>query len=179
MTKTSSEKKDTSLLLSGKAFWASVRKPNELSGKYQLDLSIDTSTKETLEGLGITVKNATKGIGVDKKNENDLRGDFVTLKKMHQGKDGTIYAPPQIVDGKKNPVPSDVMIGNGSLINIAAHTFETKKAGTQLGFSAIQIKTLVEFSRPKAVDSFKEIEGFTVESDESPQSINKSSSPFE
>ena len=71
MTKLSSEKKDTSLLLSGKAFWASVRKPNELSGKYQLDLSIDKSTKETLEGLGITVKNATKGIGVDKKNENE------------------------------------------------------------------------------------------------------------
>jgi hypothetical protein len=159
-----SEEKKT-LVLTGKAYWAHVRKPNEQSGSYQLDLSVDDTTKSMLEGLGITVKNASLGIGVKDKKPGDERGNFVTLKKTAQGEDGTLYPPPQIVDGKKKAVPADVLIGNGSVVNVAAHIYDWKfksKTGKSLGFSALQIKTLVKYSNP-SVDAFKEEDGYVVE----------------
>lgn len=159
-----SEEKKT-LVLTGKAFWAHVRKPNEQSGSYQLDLSVDDKTKEMLEGLGITVKNAVLGIGVKEKKDKDERGNFVTLKKTAQGEDGTLFPPPQIVDGKKKAVPADVLIGNGSIVNVAAHIYDWKfksKTGKSLGFSALQIKTLIKYANP-SIDAFKEEEGYVVE----------------
>ncbi len=156
MTKENNEQ----FLLTGKAFWTHLSKPNEQSGSFQLDLSIDESTKKKLEDLGITVKNATKGIGVETAKKDDPRGDFVTLKKTAKGRDGTIFSPPAIVDGKKNPVSRDLLIGNGSEITAISSIYNWKfksKSGKSLNLHAVQIKSLVEYkSTSGGLGLFKE-----------------------
>lgn len=147
------EKKESNrLVIQGTGFWAHVREVNKLSGKYQLDLSIDAKTVKIIESLGVTVKVEDKNEGVDGKD----RGLFVTLKSDY---------PPKVVDAKKNTMSNDVLIGNGSLIKVATHPYNWtfgKKSGIALGLDAIQIIDLVEYVDSLS-DMFEEEEGFTTD----------------
>lgn len=146
--------------VTGRVFWAHVRKPNDLSGKYQLDLSIDDATAKKIKDAGITPKKEEKNLGT----END-RGTYVTLTRSATNKEG-MPMPPPVLDGKKNPVPDNIMIGNGSVVNVVTHvydwTFKNKK-GKSLGLDAIQIKSLVEYNNP-VMDLLPEDDGYVVNS---------------
>lgn len=168
------QKENKSFVLTGKAYWAHLRKPNEESGKYQMDLSIDDKTKAMLEDLGITVKNAALGIGTKNKIPNDPRGNFVTLKKNHMLEDGTLLPPPAVVDGKKQSLPSETLIGNGSIVNVASSIYDWKfksKTGKSLNLNAVQVKTLVKYEN-SGVDVFKEEEGYLVDNEVSSRTLS-------
>lgn len=142
-------------ILTGKVFWASVRKPNELSGKYQMDLSVDDETAEMLEEKGVIVKEEENE---DQKGTQNDRGRYVTLKQGTERKDGTKMHKPLVIDGKRNPVPEDVKIGNGSIVNVETSVFDWKfkgKTGKSLNLGPIQLKTLVKFEN-KSLDRFPE-----------------------
>lgn len=156
-----SNKKET-LVLQGTAFWASVRQPNKDSGKFQLDLSIDAATAALLETKGIKVKNAVKGVGVQKVRPEDERGNFVTIKSGLTDKQTNQLIPPKVVDSKNNVIGSDVLIGNGSVVRVRTNVFDYNfkgKTGTSLGLQALQVLELVEYNGNTAFD---EVEGFTV-----------------
>ena len=145
-------------VLSGTAFWSHVHTPNTKgeypSNKYQMDLSIDKKTKETLVSKGISVN---KNDGKDKggiKNRKDDRGDFVTL---------TSKFAPAVVDAKKKTISPETLIGNGSKVNIVAHTYDGKK-GTALGLDAVQVTELVTFGN-NPLDALEEVSGFTSTND--------------
>lgn len=134
-------------VISGKAFWINLSKPNELSKKYSLTLSVDSTTKKLLESKGVTVKHDDKNSGM----END-RGDYVVLEKVHTTKDGRVLDPPMLIDGKKNPMPSNTAIGNGSMVNVETHVFETSFRGknwVKLGLGTVQLKTLVVYEKER------------------------------
>jgi len=123
--------------LTGKAYYLRANTPNELSGKYQMDLSIDQETVDKLLSVGVTIK-----------NKNDIRGDFVTLTKAYETKDGKILSPPKLLDSDKNEFPSSVLVGNGSDVKVITHLFEWKfksKTGTSLGLDTVQILNLIPY----------------------------------
>lgn len=136
-------------VIAGTAFWSHHGKVNELSGKYQMDLSVDAETKKILESKGVHVSNKPE----DRNSDND-KGDYVTLKST--------FAP-KIVDAKKNPMSSDIKIGNGSKVKVLTHIYDwtfKKKSGKSLGFDSIQVIALVEYGS-STTDAFEEEEGYT------------------
>lgn len=116
-------------VISGTAYWPSTTKVNSMSGKYQIDLSVDSETAESLADMGVTVKQA--------EDAKDARGTYVTLK--------SVFAP-NVVDANGNTF--DGTIGNGSKINVATHVYEWKfknKSGMSLGLDEVQVIDLVEY----------------------------------
>ena len=66
------------LYLTGKCYWASVVEPNStFEPAWQVDLCLDADSKALVEGAGLNVR-----------NKEDERGEFVTLKRKVQGKNG-------------------------------------------------------------------------------------------
>lgn len=134
-----------SFVISGKAFWDCTRKVNTLSKKYQLDLSVDEETAQSLEEMGIVVNHAKK--------EEDQRGKYVILKSTF---------PVKVVDSEVQE--TDVTIGNRSTVNVTAHVYNwrfQKKSGVALGLDAVQIIDLVEFQQSTKTDLFTKQPGFT------------------
>jgi hypothetical protein len=124
-------------VLTGKAFYLQARRPNELSGKYQMDLAIDAETASKL-----------RSIGIDVKNKGDSRGDHVTLKASAENKDGSTRSGPKVLDADKNEIPEDILVGNGSDVKVVSHVYEWKfkgKSGTSLGLDTVQVTNLIPY----------------------------------
>lgn len=159
-TKGNTNKEREQFIITGKAFWAKVRTPSkEAPDKYTMNVSVDDVTAEMLEGKGIKVKTEAES-GRDEKRgfyvgtEND-RGNYVTLKQSVYKKDGTLMAKPLVIDGKKNPVPESVLIGNGSSVNVQTSVFDWSKNGKKgrsLNLGTIQLKTLVKYQQNRLDD---------------------------
>ena len=107
----------------GKAYWASVTRPNTtFDPVYQIDLAVDDKTAEEFKGKGVSVK-------------QDERGSVVKFKRKVARADGT-----------KNPI--DVLVGNGSKVKVLYKPFEWKfagKSGTSLDLQAVQVIDLVPY----------------------------------
>ena len=87
------------------------------------------------------------------------------LKAKVQKRDGTYYEQqPVVLDSLKTPVPSDVLIGNGSKVKVAFEPIpyvmsSTKKVGVSLRLKAVQVIDLVEYGN-SAASVFDEEDGF-------------------
>ncbi len=138
-----------SFVLKGKSFYLQGVRPNELSGKYQMDISLDDTEVQKL-----------KAIGVEVKNKDDARGNFVTLKRSASTKDGTPMAGPKIIDSDEVEIPAEVLIGNGSTVKVVTHkydwTFKGKK-GIGLGLDVVQVLDLVPYEN-KSMSLLREAE---------------------
>ncbi len=133
----SSKEKD-SFVISGTAFWSHHSKVNEMSGKYQIDISVDAANKKLLESKGIKIKNKDADL---KAKGKALQGDFVTLVSKFM---------PTVIDAKKQVINDPILIGNGSQVNIKTHAYDWSfkgKSGKSLGLDVIQIKTLVSVEK--------------------------------
>ena len=105
--------------ISGTAYWAKVHQPhfdqyNE-QGIFSIDVTVDAKTKKQLQDLGL---------GPRIKNKGDEGNDFITIKRKYTRKDGTKNLAPRVVDSKRTPISSDILIGNGSLVNVAFDTYD-------------------------------------------------------
>lgn len=125
-------------VLRGQCFWADIRKPNDMSGKLQMDIgNMDEASVKLLKAADIPLK-----------NKGDERGDFITLK-------GAPEYPPRVTDSKKNALAEPVRLGNGTKIKVpfAPYDWDFKgKTGTSIGLNSIMVLDLVTFSSGEEMD---------------------------
>lgn len=118
--------------IKGTVFWASVNKVNQMSGKYQVDISeLSEAAVKALEAMGITALH------------KDTQGFYITCKSNHE-----IF----VVDPDGDRITSD--IGNGSkavcLISPYEWKFKNKK-GVSPSLKKIVITDLIEFKSDNAL----------------------------
>jgi hypothetical protein len=107
--------------------WAFLDKPNELSGKYQVDLcNLSKDAVKTLEDMGVSVR---------KRDDQPEKGFFVTAKSSNY--------PITTIDLDGDPVTAKV--GNGSkavaLLAPYEYTFKGKK-GVGVGINKLVVTDL-------------------------------------
>jgi len=141
------------ILLSGKAYWASVVEPNTTyEPVWQVDVTVDEETKQKLESIGLSVK-----------NKGDDRGDFFSCRRKVVKRDGSKRDAPRVIDAKKMPWDNR-LIGNGSAVKVKIQPYEyayAGKAGVSADFMAMQVIDLVPYGDPSG--DFQEEDGFSID----------------
>lgn len=131
-------------VISGKAYWASVVKPNTtFEPVWSIDVALDAKNKAIVEQDGLKVK-----------NKGDERGDFVTIKRKVEGKNGENSAP-VVMDAHKRPLADGVLIGNGSDVNVQYKPYEWNwkgNSGIGADLRKIQVLDLVPYEEPDGED---------------------------
>jgi hypothetical protein len=107
--------------------WAFLDQPNQLSGKYQVDLcNLTKGAVETLESMGVSVRT---------KADQPEKGHFITAKSVNY--------PIATTDADGNPINGKV--GNGSkgiaLLKPYEYTFKGKK-GVGVGINKLVVTDL-------------------------------------
>jgi hypothetical protein len=115
------------LKVQAEIMWAFLDTPNQLSGKYQVDLcNLTKEAVKTLEGMGASVR---------KKDEQPEKGFFVTAKSVNY--------PITTVDADGNPITGKV--GNGSkgiaLLKPYEYSYKGKK-GVGIGINKLIVTDL-------------------------------------
>jgi len=136
--------------------WAHLSKPNEQSGRFQVDCTnLDKKTQAAIKAIGLE---ASLRDGATKKNPDTEVGIFITPKANQK-------VP--VMDSKLKQLPEDMLkvIGNGSTAMVALHAYPAPKsdAGVACGLSEIQILDLVEYEGRGS--AFEAQDGFTVGAD--------------
>lgn len=109
------------ILKNCKAKWAKLDKPDEMSGKYSLDIYLTPEAVEQVEAEGIAVSSNDDGRFIRAKRKPDM-------------------GSPAVVDLMKNPVTGRV--GNGSIINVIINPFDYDykgKKGRGVGLEKVQV----------------------------------------
>lgn len=143
-------------IISGKAYWASVIAPNTtFEPCWKIDITLDEENKAKVEADGLSVK-----------NKGDERGDFITLKRNVQTREGASKEPPEVIDAQKNKWDG-AMIGNGSVVNVKYKAYDYSyrgKSGRSAELLKVQVVDLIPYG-----DSAKDFDvvdgGYTVEKD--------------
>lgn len=115
--------------------WAFLDTPNNMSGKYQVDLcNLSKSAIKALEDYGVSVRN------------KEEKGFFITAKSKNY--------PIKAEDTQGNPV--NAKVGNGSrgiaLIKPFAYNVNGKK-GVGVGINKLVVTSLVEYTGGEALDT--------------------------
>jgi hypothetical protein len=147
-------------IISGKAYWASVVKPNTTyDDTWQIDVCLDEDNKNIVESLGLTVQ-----------NKGDEKGDFVKIKRKVYKNDGSMRPAPVVKDSENNDWDGR-SIGNGSLVNVKFSTYDweyNKKKGVASYLLAVQVVDLIPYDEGGA--EFKSVkDGFVVGGGEAAQ----------
>lgn len=153
-------------IISGTAYWASIQSPNtkfDANGVWTINVSLDAAGLKKAEELGID--------GLIK-NRGDDQGDYLQFKRKVKRNDGTENNPPKVLDSGKKVIPSDILVGNGSKVNVKFNTYEWKfggRTGTGLDLIAVQVTDLVEFG-----EDFEDLSGSSSEdlSDSSSETVD-------
>lgn len=133
-------------MISGKAFWfkaTGAPRPNKFNPKvprWSFDISVDTENQQKLLEKGMKDSYL--------KNKGDERGTFLTFDRDSIKTDGSPGKPFRIVDGKNNPWPDGVEVGNGSDINVVVTLNEREFRGAKFlkpSAVAVQIWNLVAY----------------------------------
>jgi hypothetical protein len=142
-------------VISGVAYWASITQPNttfDVDGVYTIDIcQLDEKNKKIVSTDNLEIKNV-----------GDDRGDFVTAKMKVRRNNGVENDPPNVVDSKLNPI-SNVLVGNGSKVNVSYRPFEWtfgNRSGVSAGLNSVQVMDLVEY-KPEGESAFDVEEGYT------------------
>lgn len=151
-------------LITGKAYWAKVigkPRPNKFKEdalQWSFDLSVDDDTINSLIADGMRPSYV--------KDKEDERGKFISFVRDAKKADGTDNKPFRIVDAHNNQWPNDVLIGNGSTLNVSMmlseRTFRGAKFLKPVAMS-MQVWDLVDYVRPSEFPS-KEV-GVAVQED--------------
>lgn len=138
------------MLLNGKIYYGRIlgapheNKFNPGIDQWSFDLSLNPSEVQVLLDAGVPKDKI--------KNKNDERGDFVSFSRDATKRDGSPGKPYDVVDGQQNPWPQDVLIGNGSEVNVKTALNEREFRGKKfLKPSAIEVQVweLVEYKGGK------------------------------
>jgi len=137
-------------IISGKAYWASLIQPNTtFEPCWSIDVSLDQENKKKVMADGLQIK-----------NKNDDRGDFITIKRKVTKRDGSTRNAPEIIDAAKNPWDAS-LIGNGSVVNVKYQPYEYTvrgKKGVSADLIKVQVVSLVPYGGGKD-DGFDAVDG--------------------
>jgi hypothetical protein len=121
----------TEKVLRGQAYWACIRKPNDMSGKLQMDIgNLDKASQALCSSHDIPLK-----------DKGDDRGKFITLK-------GNPEYLPRVTDSQNNQIPEPVSLGNGSKVKVPFKPYEWNFKGTtgwSVGLNSIMVVEMVHF----------------------------------
>ena len=122
--------------------WAFLDKPNELSGKYQVDLcNLSKDAVKTLEEMGVNVR---------KKEDQPEKGSFITAKSSNY--------PIAALDLDGHPITAKV--GNGSkavaLLAPYEYTFKGKK-GVGVGINKLVVTDLKVYETDSEEDLTEDV----------------------
>jgi hypothetical protein len=112
-------------------FWAFLDTPNQMSGKYQVDLcNLSKEAIKTLEGMGVNVR---------KKAEKPEQGFFITAKSSNY--------PIVATDTNGNPIKAKVANGSKgvALLKPYEYTYRNQK-GVGVGINGLVITDLIEYN---------------------------------
>ena len=147
-----------SMVIKGTAQWAHVHEPNDLSGKFQVDIcQLDKATVKKLEDVGIEVR---QGEG-----EKEHNGSFIVAKPKRR---------PKVMDAAKNIWPSNLLIGNGSTVKCSVTPFDwtfKKKSGISASLNSLMVVDFKSADMSGTGDLEAEDDGFVLgdlEGDEIP-----------
>tara|TARA_R110002020_G_scaffold33278_3_gene101522 strand:- start:3733 stop:4278 length:546 start_codon:yes stop_codon:yes gene_type:complete len=147
------------MIVSGSAYWASVVAPNttfDSDGVWEINVcNLDEDTVADLEAEGVDVK-----------NKDDEKGNYVLAKRRVKRKGGDVNSPPKVVDSNNTPM-HNTLIGNGSLVNVKFSPYEWtfgNKQGIGLDLQAVQVIDLVEYTT--GAEDFEPVSGGYQSSDE-------------
>lgn len=131
----------TPFKIKGVSFWANLNKPNDLSGKYQVDIGhLSQAAIERLESEGIEVKEDDKG-------GDDNKKSYITCKSTYPIK---VYT--------KEGDEIDVIVGNGSKVEAVINPYEwsfKNKKGVSPGILKFVVVDLNEY---QSATSFEDLE---------------------
>jgi hypothetical protein len=120
--------------IKAEVMWCFHNKPNEMSGKYQMDLcNLSENAVSALESLGLEVR---------KREDKPEKGFFITAKSA---------MPIKVFDGKGEDL-SNVAIGNGStaVAVISAYDWKWKnKTGRSATIKKLVIEELQAYESPE------------------------------
>lgn len=124
-------------VLSGKSHWATIATPNTtFEPVWSIDLALEGEELNKAQKMGLTIK-----------NKSDDRGDFVTIKRKVNRKDGSQNQAPSLVDANKNDMGT-TLIGNGSDVNVLLKTYEWEyagKSGVGAELQKVQVINLIPY----------------------------------
>ena len=124
-------------VLSGKSHWAAIATPNTtFEPVWSIDVALEGAELEKAKQLGLTIK-----------NKGDDRGDFVSIKRKVNRRDGSENSAPTLVDSQKRDM-GQTLIGNGSDVNVLFKTYDWEYAGKK-GIGAdlqkVQVVNLIPY----------------------------------
>lgn len=150
----------------GIANWAFTSRPDNYE-HYTVTLDVDDDFIGVLREN--KVKSQVKEIEHDKDKEvhdADKTYQFKFLRYATR-KDGQTNPPPAVVDSKRNPLPGDLLIGNGSEVVVQYSFVGYDDSGTarkRIVLDAVQVLNLVPYaSSPKL--EFGEETGYSADED--------------
>ena len=139
------KKEDQQKLIKVRAevMWSFTQKPNEMSGKYQVDLcNLSEKAVDAIEALGVDPR---------KDPEKKEKGYFVTCKSARPI---TVVFP----DGEK----FEEVLGNGSKVTAVLGTYDwtfKNKKGVSLSIKKLIVNELVEYAGAGDDDDIEDIDG--------------------
>jgi len=164
--------------VTGKAAWSFLSKPKPagvtkdgipIPSMYTLNVVFDKATatalmKESkeLQSNGLNIKKVDKEIPGIEGSEGMY---FLQIKKIAEYEGKPVPAP-NLVDSKKQPI--DVIVGNGSTVNVLFAAKPYKKgnnAGVTAKLHTVQVIDLVEYNPDGlSLDELDEVDGFVASS---------------
>lgn len=131
-------------VLSGKSHWAAISSPNTTyEPVYSIDLALTGAELDKAKNLGLIIK-----------NKGDDRGDFVSIKRKQYRRDGSENTKPALKDAQKRDM-GNVLIGNGSDVNVLFKTYEWEyagKSGIGTDLQAVQVVNLIPYGADEDFD---------------------------
>ena len=138
------------IYITGKCHYASITEPNtKFEPVWSIQLEVDDNKRSIIESSGLSIS-----------NKGDDRGDFVTIKRKVERKDGTQRHGPVVKDSQNNNWDGK-LIANGSVVNVKAVPFEwtyAGKSGISADLAAVQVVDFIEYTSG-ADNDFDVVEG--------------------
>lgn len=119
--------------LKGEAYFASVHYPNtKFEKKFVLQLALEGDELAKAQKLNMNIKSPSKYVPKP----------HVEVKRIVRGPQ---TKDPEVIDGMNNPIPKDVMIGNGTVVKVKVGLYDNRKNKMAAYMDTIKVIKLVKF----------------------------------
>ena len=157
VSKSSSKRSDPikSEILEGLAQYAFLHEPDRgnpkkrIAPSYKIDLMLtDDAQIEKAKALHLNVKPSNEKIP----------HPYTTIRsKVAEGRNG-----PRVIDSQKNPIPSNILIGNGSKVRVRFFTYDYDGEYHAAILQEVQVIELVRYERDNSSELGEVKGGFVV-----------------
>src|SRR6056300_1787769 len=134
-------------IVEGKAYWASITRPNEkFEPMWRLDLAVDDATASEFQKQGFSIGETSV--------DNETIKNIIKFKRKVSKDNCDKNQQPQLVDAEKKPL--DKIVGNGSKVKVMYKSYDWNfkgKKGMGLDLQAVQVIDLVEYTPREDFDA--------------------------